>query len=53
MSLIYGRKCGNSIILGDIYQNAKDMGVTCERCKTMNVITMEDGELKKQEFSEI
>jgi phage FluMu protein Com len=53
MSLIYCRKCGNSIILGDIYQNSKDMGVTCERCKAVNVITMEDEELKGQSLQDI
>jgi DNA-directed RNA polymerase subunit RPC12/RpoP len=41
------KKCGNDIILGGIYQNAKDMGAQCERCKAVNVITMEDGEPEK------
>jgi phage FluMu protein Com len=53
MSLIYCKKCGNNIILGDIYQNAKDMGAQCERCKAVNVITMEDGELKGQSLQDI
>ena len=53
MSLIQCKKCGNDIILGDIYQNAKDMGAQCERCKAVNVITMEDGELKEQSLQDI
>jgi phage FluMu protein Com len=53
MAFIYCKKCGNDIILGDIYQNVKDMGAQCERCKAVNVITMEDGELKEQSLQNI
>jgi phage FluMu protein Com len=53
LSLIHCKKCGNDIILGDIYQNAKDMGAQCERCKAVNLITMEDGELKEQSLQDI
>jgi hypothetical protein len=35
-------------LIPHIFWNISDVGVKCEKCNTMNTITLENGELKKQ-----
>jgi hypothetical protein len=49
--VVYSRKnCGElNYITPHAFWNIADFGAKCERCETINTITLENGELKKQE----
>ena len=48
------KKCGElSYLTPHTFWNITDFGAKCERCETINTITLEEGELKKQEWSEL
>ena len=43
------RKCGElNYLTPHVFWNISDFGAKCERCETINTITLEKGELKKQ-----
>lgn len=46
---IYCKKCGGDLLLPDTYRNVKDVGVRC-KCKSLNIIAMENGELRSQKI---
>ena len=50
MTTINCKKCGHLITLDTPYDNVMNMGVTCFNCKSVNNITMENGQLKSQEL---
>jgi hypothetical protein len=44
------KKCGElNFLTPHAFWNISDFGAKCERCETINTITLEDGELKKTE----
>jgi RNase P subunit RPR2 len=50
MPVIFCKKCGETNNLyPHAYWTINDATVKCEKCETINRITLEDGELKKQE----
>jgi hypothetical protein len=50
MPVIFSKECGESIYLNPhAYWNVNDVGVKCDKCKATNTITLENGELRKQE----
>jgi hypothetical protein len=49
MVVITCKECKESIYLTPhAFWNMTDFGAKCERCGTINMITLEQGELKKQ-----
>jgi phage FluMu protein Com len=49
MAFIYCKKCGEYWYLTPYaFWNITEFGAKCEKCKTINTITLEEGELKKQ-----
>jgi hypothetical protein len=43
------RKCGElNYLTPHAFWNITDFGARCERCETINTITLENGELRKQ-----
>jgi hypothetical protein len=43
------KKCGEPNFLSPhAFWNITDFGAKCEKCETINTITLENGELKKQ-----
>jgi hypothetical protein len=43
------KKCDDlNYLTPRVFWNITDFGAKCERCETINTITMEKGELKKQ-----
>jgi phage FluMu protein Com len=49
MSLIYCRKCGElDYLTSKAFGNITDFVAKCPNCETINTITVENGELKKQ-----
>jgi hypothetical protein len=49
MSLIFCNECKDTIYLNPhAFWNLTDFGAKCEKCETINTITLEMGELKKQ-----
>jgi hypothetical protein len=50
MPVIFCKKCGETNYLDPkSYWTITDTAVKCEKCETINAITLEDGELKRQE----
>ena len=48
------KKCGElNYLTPHAFWNITDFGAQCERCETINTITLENGELKKQVYSEL
>jgi hypothetical protein len=49
ISVVFCKKCGelNYLTLHG-FGNITDFGANCESCETINTITLEEGELKKQ-----
>jgi hypothetical protein len=44
------KKCGEPHFLTPhAFWNITDFGAKCEKCETLNTVTIENGELKKQE----
>jgi hypothetical protein len=44
-------KCGGlNYLTPHAFWNVTDFGAKCEKCETINTITLENGELKKQEW---
>jgi hypothetical protein len=44
------KKCGElNYLTPHAFWNITDFGAKCEKCETINTITLEKGELKKQE----
>jgi hypothetical protein len=44
------KKCGEpNYLTPHAFWNITDFGAKCEKCDTINTITLEEGELKKQE----
>jgi hypothetical protein len=44
------KKCGEpNYLTPHAFWNITDFGAKCEKCETINTITLEEGELKKQE----
>ena len=44
------KKCGDiNYLTSEALDNLTDFGYKCRNCKTINMITLEDGELEKQE----
>jgi phage FluMu protein Com len=44
------KKCGElSYLTPHAFWNITDFGAKCERCETINTITLKNGELKKKE----
>ena len=53
MSVIFCKECKETVCLNPRdYWTIKDTQVKCERCGTINTITLVMGELKKQVYSE-
>jgi RNase P subunit RPR2 len=49
MPLIFCKGCKETIYLNPkAYWNVNDVDVKCEKCNTINTITLENGELKRQ-----
>jgi phage FluMu protein Com len=49
MVLITCKKCGElDYLTSKAFSNLTDFGAKCEKCETINTITLENGELKKQ-----
>ena len=49
MVLITCKKCGElDYLTSKAFWNITDFGAKCEECETINTITLEKGELKKQ-----
>jgi hypothetical protein len=50
--VVYSRKkCGDiNYLTPHAFWNISDFGAKCEKCETINKITLEEGELKKQEY---
>ncbi|MGB7557406.1 MAG: hypothetical protein WBM37_02720 [Nitrososphaeraceae archaeon] len=49
MAFIYCKKCGEyRYLTPHAFRNIADFGAKCEKCETVNTITQENGELKKQ-----
>jgi hypothetical protein len=47
--LITCKKCGElNYLTSKAFCNISDFGAKCEKCETINTITLEEGELKKQ-----
>jgi hypothetical protein len=43
------KKCGEpNFLTPHAFWNITDFGAKCERCETINTITLEEGELEKQ-----
>jgi hypothetical protein len=43
------KKCGElNYLASHAFWNMTDFGAKCEKCETINTITLENGELKKQ-----
>ena len=54
MVVYSGKKCGElNYLTPHAFWNITDFGAQCERCETINTITLENGELKKQVYSEL
>jgi hypothetical protein len=52
MALITCKKCdGLNFLTPHAFWNIADFGAKCEKCETINTITLEKGELKKQVLS--
>jgi hypothetical protein len=50
MAFIYCKKCGEyRYLTPHAFWNISDFGYKCKDCGTINTITIENGELKKQE----
>jgi hypothetical protein len=50
MALITCKKCGElNYLTPHAFWNITDFGAKCEICETINMITLDNGELKKQE----
>jgi hypothetical protein len=50
MAFIYCKKCGElNYLTPHAFWNITDFGAKCEKCETINTITLEKGELKKHE----
>jgi hypothetical protein len=50
MAVIHCKKCGEYRYLAPhAFWNISDYGAKCEKCRTINTITLVNGELKKQE----
>jgi RNase P subunit RPR2 len=50
MALITCKKCGDiSYVASEKLGSVTDFGYKCRNCSTINRITLENGELKKQE----
>jgi RNase P subunit RPR2 len=50
MVLITCKNCGDiNYLTSEALGNVTDFGYKCRNCNTINRITLEDGELKKQE----
>jgi hypothetical protein len=48
MVLITCKKCGEpNFLTPHAFWNISDFGAKCEKCETINTITLENGELKK------
>jgi hypothetical protein len=44
------KKCGElNFLTPHAFRNISDLGAECEKCETINTMTLETGELKKQE----
>jgi hypothetical protein len=49
MAFIYCKKCGEyRYLTPHAFWNITDFGAKCPKCNTINTITLENGELKKQ-----
>jgi uncharacterized Zn finger protein len=49
MAFIYCKKCGEyRYLTPHAFWNISDLGVKCKNCGTINTITIENGELRKQ-----
>jgi RNase P subunit RPR2 len=49
MVLITCKKCGEyRYLTPHAFWNITDFGAKCEKCETINTITLENGELRKQ-----
>ena len=49
MVLITCKKCGElNYLTPHTFWNISDFGARCEKCETINTITLENGELRKQ-----
>jgi hypothetical protein len=49
MAFIYCKKCGEyRYLTPHAFWNITDFGYKCKDCGTINIITIENGELKKQ-----
>jgi hypothetical protein len=43
------KKCGEpNFLTPDVFWNISDFGVMCEKCEMINMMTLEEGVLKKQ-----
>ncbi|MFY9566426.1 MAG: hypothetical protein WAQ29_08755 [Nitrososphaeraceae archaeon] len=50
MAFIYCKKCGEyRYLTPHAFWNVNDLNVKCKDCGTINTVTIENGELKKQE----
>ncbi|MFZ0346466.1 MAG: hypothetical protein WB053_04710 [Nitrososphaeraceae archaeon] len=49
VALITCKKCGDINYITSHAWNITDFGAKCEKCETINTITLVNGELKKQE----
>jgi phage FluMu protein Com len=50
MAFIYCKKCGElNYLTPHTFWNNNDFGAKCEKCETINTITLGRGELKKQD----
>jgi phage FluMu protein Com len=50
MAFIYCKKCGDiNYLTSEELGSLTDFGAKCEKCETINTITLKMGELKKQE----
>ena len=49
LSLIHCKKCGEyRYLTSHAFWNVNDLNLKCKDCGTINIITIENGELKKQ-----
>ena len=52
MAFIYCKKCGEyRYLTPHAFWNVNDLNVKCKDCGTINIITIEMGELKKNKYS--
>ena len=49
MAFIYCKKCGEyRYLTPHAFWNITNFGIKCEKCETIDTITLENGELRKQ-----